>query len=197
MKIKVKLSRYATAGIAVWGFCLVLLGIGYGLFYAPQHADLTELKNQFQQNETQLEKAQLAASVEVREKIQLECEEKSRLIGCFSTEHNAQTELVFEIGQIASELHLSDFSSKHENQQAQSTVKNGLEEAWLEVEFVATFEQFAQFINQLERNCPVVFVEKVFFRRNSEESQGHDVTLMLSFLTKTNQTKKTVALATK
>lgn len=197
MKQSIKLSRYAVVTIAVWAIGLILLAAGYVLLYVPQQTDRVRLERECIQSRIQLEEAQLAARTETREKIQLQSEEKNQMIAGFSTDYNGETELVFEIGQIASELHLAEFSSKHEEQRSRPTVGKGLNEGWLKVEFMASFEQFAQFINRLERNCPVVFVEEVFFRRTSESSKGHDVSLLLSFLTENEPAAKTVALATK
>lgn len=195
MKLKTKLSRYTLSAIAIWALCAVLTAAGYGLFYAPKNAEVTRLKSQYGQIQDELDHAQAAAQPDTRMTLQQQFEEKEQLIGCFSTEQNAETELVFEIGQIASELGLREFSSKQEDQQTHPTVKDGLEEEWLSVEFYSTFEQFAQFINRLERNCPVVFVEKVFLRRSKEgvDGKGHDVSLMLSFLIE--KEKKPIAVA--
>lgn len=197
MKIKTKLSRYAIVTIVVWGACLFLMGIGYSLLYAPQKAELFRLRSQSEQNSAELETTRVAILPETREKMNQQCQRNDRLIDSFSTLKQTENELVFHIGQIASELDLVEFSSKQQKQKGHTTVGDSktLAEVWLDIEFFATFQQFARFINELERNCPAVFVEEVFFRRKPDTEKGHDVKLQLSFLTRTEKQDKRIALA--
>lgn len=198
MKIKIKFSRYTTTLIIAWASCLILFGVGYAFFYSPQKMMLGRLQNQCRESQDQLDKGRLAANTETRKKLQEQCSQKKRLIAGFSTESDTESELVFEVGQIATELNLSGFSSKHLELKGHSTVGKSkmIKEAWLDVECSATFQQFARFVNQLERNSPVVFVEELFFRRKPKKEKGHDIKLQLSFLLNTKSKNSSVALAT-
>lgn len=198
MGSKIKLSKYLTALIAIWGISLLFVGIGYFLFYVPQKMELTQLQNQYSESQEKLAHARLAGQDQTKEKMKLRCEESERLISGFSTDHDRMTELVFKIGQIANNLRLAEFSSKNENKKDQSSVQKSktLEEGWLNVEFCASFNQFMQFVNQLEQHCPVVFVEEVSFQRSTSSGKGHRVALKLSFLAKKHSNDKMVALAT-
>ena len=120
MKSKIKLSRYTIVTAAVWAVSVVVLGGGYFLFYAPQQAELLQVNNQCDESQTALEQAQLAAQDEAREKQKQQCEDVSQLISGFSTHQDSVTELVFEIGRIANELRLSEFSSKDQKQKKPS-----------------------------------------------------------------------------
>ena len=180
---------------AVWLVSVTVLGGGYILFYLPQKVELAQITNQCTKAQTELEEAQLAAQDQVKAKQNQRQEQIHQLISSFSTEQDAVTELVFEIGRIAHELGLSDFSSKNNGKQNYSTVGESkvVSEAWLDVDFVANFEQFAKFINRLESNNPVVFIEEIAFQRGSADSNGHKVSLKLSFLTETCEKNKKVA----
>jgi Tfp pilus assembly protein PilO len=198
MKSKIKLSRYVIITAAIWIVSVLILGGGYALFYSPQQVSLLQLKNQCAESQTSLKLAQLAAQDTVQAKQQQQCEEVKQLIASFSTQQDSVTELVFEIGRIATnDLRLFEFSSKSQRQKNYPTVGKSklVSEGWLKVDFQATFEQFAQFLNQLERHDPVVFVEEVSFRRGTQGSLGHEISLELSFLTKT-EAEKQVASAT-
>ena len=198
MNMKIKLSRYSTALVITWAICLILFGIGYALFYTPQKVMLGRLQNQCRESQTQLDQGRLAAKDESREKLKAQCNEKQHLVTGFSTETNAESELVFQVGQIATELNLGEFSSKHLEPKGHSTVGKSkvLKEAWMDIECVATFEQFARFVNRLERNHPLVFVEELFFRRKPKKEKGHEIKLQLSFLLNTNSNQDAVAPAT-
>jgi len=197
MNSKTKISKYAIVTLAVWGASVVVSGMGYFLFCSPQKIELARLQNQYSESQEELELAQLAGLDQTKAKMTLRSEEVDRLISDFSTGPDKMTELVFQVGQIANELHLSEFSSKNEKKKDQSTVAKSstLDEGWLNVEFFATFNQFAQFINRLERHCPAVFVEEVSFRRATSSSKGHSVSLRLSFLAEKETSDKKVAVA--
>ena len=196
-KSNIKLGKYAIVTLAAWAVCVVVIGGGFVLFFQPQKIELAQVQQQFSESQTELEKAQLAAQDQTKEKMKLRCEETSRLISEFSTKPDKMTELVFQVGKIANDLRLAEFSSKNEKRKDQSTVKKSktLEEAWLNVEFFATFNQFAEFINRLERHCPVVFVEEVSFRRGTSKAKGHAASLRLSFLAEKDTGDKKVAMA--
>jgi len=198
MKSKIKLSRYIIATVAVWAVSVIVLGGIYFLLYTPQKIELLQVKSQGTESQTALKQAQLAAQDQTKAKQKQRCEEVSQLISGFSTQQDAVTELVFEIGRIANELRLSEFSSKNHKQQNSSTVGKSklVSEVWLNVDFQATFEQFAQFVNRLECHNPVVFVEEVSLRRGSQSIKGHKVSLQLSFLAETRAKNKKVAVAT-
>jgi len=196
MKSKIKLSRYAIVTVAVWAVSVVVLGGGYLMFYAPQKVQLCQVTNQCDESQTSLHEAKMAAEDNAKVQQKRQCEEVDRLISTFSMPQDAVTEMVFEIGRIANDLRLSEFSSKNQKQNNYGTVGKSklVSEVWLNVDFQATFEQFAQFLNRLESNTPVVFVEEISFRRR--DTQEHDVSLQLSFLTETGANTKNVAMAT-
>lgn len=196
-KSNIKLGKYAIVTLAAWAVCVLVIGAGYVLLYQPQKVELAQVQKQFSESQTELEKAQLAAQDQAKEKMQLRCDETSRLIAGFSTKPDKMTELVFQVGQIANDLRLAEFSSKNEKRKDQSTVEKSLtlDEGWLKVEFFATFKQFAEFVNRLERHCPVVFVEEVSFRRGTASSKGHAASLRLSFLAEKDAGGKKVAMA--
>ena len=198
MKSKIKLSRYTIVTAAVWAVSVIVLGGGYFLLHAPQQATLLQLKNQCAESQSALVQAQLAAQDQTKAKQKKQCEEVGQLISGLSTQRDAVTELVFEIGRIASELRLSEFSSKNQKQKNYSTVGKSklVSEVWLDVEFQATFEQFAKFLNRLESHSPVVFVEEISFRRGAKDMYEHKASLQLSFLAKTGVENKKVAAAT-
>ena len=198
MKSKIKLSRYIVITAAVWVVSVVILGGSYFLLYAPQQFEFSQVKNQCAESQTVLEQAELAAQDKTKAKQKQQSKEVSQLISGFSTQQDTTTELVFEIGRIASELRLAEFSSKNQKQKNYSTVGKSklVSEVWLKVDFQASFEQFAQFVNRLECHSPVVFVEEVSFRRDPQGDKDHKASLQLSFLAETGTNNKKVASAT-
>lgn len=196
MKKKIALSKYKMTVIAFWGGAAAVMFAAYFFLKAPQDAALSQLRVQFGESRDRADYARLAAVPESRTKLLERYEKSAKMMETFSTRQDAVTGLVFDIGEHADALSLGDFSSKAMDGSGYSTVAKStvVTEGWLSVEFQGTFEQFVKYINELERNQPVVFLEKISFRRGTEGPASHQVTMDLSFLTQTKKLTEPVAL---
>lgn len=196
MKKKIKLSQYTIAVIAVWAVAALAVLAGYFFMKLPQDAELDQLRTQCTESQTRADYAQMAAIPESQTKLIERCEESERQIETFSTRQDTVTGLVFEIGELADELSLCDFSSKALTVSQYSTVGKSeiITENWLNVEFEGSFDQFVKYVNELERNQPVVFVEKIFFRRGTEGPASNQIKMDLSFLTQTQKVTGSLAM---
>ncbi len=192
----IKGNKYLMSLIGTWAGCILLIGAGYYLLHMPKKDVLMQVGRQYSESKELLETAQMATRDDICQKIKQSSEETAQKITNFSVSQDDITGLVFEIGKIANELGLAEFSSKNQREQSYPTVGKDsmVTEAWLEVEFKSSFCQFAQFVNRLERGAPAVFVEKTFIRRDESGMQKHDVKLWLSFLT-TKEGYGSVAIA--
>ncbi len=188
-----KKNKYWIAVGAVWAAGLVLLGAGFFLLHQPRKDILENVRRQHAESNDLAMIARKAARSDVQEQLQQRLDETEQAVRQYSVPQDSTNGLVFEIGKIANELGLAEFSSKNQSvKKASATDKKGKEkeeltEAWLRVEFRASFLQFAQFINRLERQAPTVFVETMTLVRNDSDPARHDVRMELSFLVRQTQ----------
>lgn len=191
-----KITKYKMFLIGTWAVCVLLLGAGVLFFHLPQKEVLNRVQKQFDESRQQRELAELAGQETVREKAQQRLDEVQQHIQQYSLPSDDVTTVAFEIGRTAGELGLSGFSSKHLSQQKLSTVKESklLAEAWLVVEFEASYEQIVQFVHRLEQSRPVVFIEDLSIRRADNGQANHEVKMELSFLTRTEKENRSVAM---
>ena len=196
-KKKIKITRYTAALVATWAGCLLLLAGGYLFFHLPQKEILAQAQRQYNESNQIRELADMASQDNVISKAQQRCEGLCDQIHRYSLPQKSITDLVFEIGKMAGEVGLSDFSSKNQNNRNVSTVTKSdiVTEGWLAVEFNATFEQFLRFVNRLETTEPVVFVETLMINRATNGQEKHEVKMELSFLATTGEDKYSVATA--
>lgn len=198
MKSKIKLNRYTIITASIWAVAAIVLGGGSFLLYLPQKIELARISTQYTESQSALERATTAALDQTKSQQQQQAEEVNQRLSDFSTQPNAVTELVFEIGGIATnDLKLSEFSSKNQQQKKHSTVGKSerVSEVWLSIDFQSTFERFAQFVNRLECHQPAVFIEEISFQRQTDDAAGHKVSLQLSFLTETGNKHDKIASA--
>jgi len=197
MQLAIKFNRYTIVTVAICVLSAAIIAGGYFLLSVPQQIEFSRIKNQCAESQSALEQVQLAAQEGTKAKQKKQCEEIGQLVSGFSAQRDAATELVFEIGQIANELRLSEFSSKNQKQNNYSTTNKSkfVSEVWLDVNFKASFEQFMQFMHRLECHNPVVFIEEISFQRR-KNIQEHEASLKLSFLAEIGPKNKTVAMTT-
>ena len=184
-KKKIKLKPYSIAMLLVWAVSLVLLAVGYFGFYSPLEIELTKVQRDLSESNDMLVLARKAAKDGTLELLYQKSDQARQRIEDYSIAKEGVTGLVLDIGRIANQLELVDYSSEIREKAALSTVEKCkyLTEGWLDIKFEGSFNQFAKFINQLERNHPVVFMEKVFLVRGPEGTDNNEVKIELSFLT--------------
>jgi len=186
MKLKNKPSRYIKILSVIWLLSAVLAGIGYFLLYLPLQLQIAQINNKINISNTALHEAQLAAQKKTQLQQKKQYNAAQNLIKKFSVPSDTVTGMVFGIGRIASDLSLIEFSSKNQTDQessaAESETEKQIAEVWLNVDFKATFNQFIQFVNRLESDKPMVFIESLLFRKDIQNSKMNTVSLDLSFL---------------
>ena len=189
MKVDIKHNKYKICLIGIWVGCVLLIGAGYFVFHLPKKSQLVQIQRQYTESQDQLTIANKATRDDVRQQAEQNFEDTANMINRYSIPCDNVTGVVFEIGKIANELGLSEFSSKNQKAQSLSTLGDSkvVSEAWLEVEFESSFLKFVQFVNRLEQETPVVFVEKITIRRNEGVQTNSDVKMELSFLTTENK----------
>ena len=185
MKIDIKNNKYQSYLIGTWVGCFLLIGAGYFFLHVPKKSQLVRVQQQYTESNDQFTIANKATRDDIRQEMNRCFEDTANMINRFSVPQDNITGVVFGIGKIANELGLSEFSSKNQKAQSLSTLGDSedVSEAWLEVEFESSFLKFAQFVNRLEQETPVVFIEKVVLRRNENGQKNNDVKMELSFLT--------------
>jgi type II secretory pathway component PulM len=178
-----------TMGI-VWGVSFFLFAIAYYFFITPQ----LKIKAQLQEEATE-KKGRLAMAIDAslednKKKLAAEVESLKTRLGNYVSEYEDSPNLTFAVSRIAGDKQVSAFTVKTPEsgrQQDQLTVKN-LQENKMEISFTSDFLQFANFINTLERNQPVVFVDRFRVQRDSQGGAANKVDMSLSFFVINKQT---------
>lgn len=169
----------------IWVPWLGLVAGGYALFWIPQSQQAKSLQTKLAQSKDQAELARLASLKGSRSRQAEQLKTLTGKVEQFTVSADSQDQLIFKISNIANELKLHDYTGKisRNNKVSKdiSKLKN-LKRVSLDIQFTATFQQFAQFINILERHDPVVLVESASMNRAYDSSKLHRAQLLLSFI---------------
>jgi Tfp pilus assembly protein PilO len=170
---------YLTKAAIMWAACLVLFVFAYMFVLGPQKDSRRNLENEITEKKQQYEMAQIAAREQTKAQLNKEIEGMRSTLKDFVVDLKDSANLTFDIGQIANDEKVSSFSIKNKNKQGLSDIPdcNCISESHIDIGFIAGFNQFATFVNALERHQPVLFVNEFSIARSNKDNSAYQVTL--------------------
>ena len=189
---------YLKKAAIVWAACAVLFLLIYAIALRPQNRKKRFLENTLAEKKQLYESAQRAAQEQTKIELNEQIEHLRNRVRDFVVDFENASNLTFAIGQIANEKKVNSFSVKNkENQQTTSIIAKPetkhISESQIDINFVGGFSQFANFINALERNRPVVFVHEFAIGRARNQDSIYQVSLSVrAFVRKPLETETAV-----
>ena len=180
--IKASIQMYKTylmRAAMVWAACVVLFLVAYIILLKPQIKNKTNLQNTLNEKKQLYESAQQAADEQTKIRLNEEIEDLRVKLENFVVNQEDSANLTFDIGQIASKKELSLFSIKNKTKRGVSEKNDGnsISENHLDINFFAGFNQFATFVNALERHQPILFVDEFSIARSNRDDSNYKITI--------------------
>lgn len=152
----------------------------------PQKDIQQRIENRLAEKKQLLESAINASQNET--KIQLN-EQNVRLrnkLKDFVIDFEDSANLTFDISQIANEKNVASLSIKSNDKKSILTIPDCdyIGEGHIDIGFSAGFNQFATFLNSLERHRPVLFVDQFTITRSRQDESGYQINLKVSVFVK-------------
>jgi hypothetical protein len=184
-------KRYFKTAALIWAACLVLFSLVYILVLRSQKDNRERLENRIAEKK-QLHESALRAS-QTETKIHLN-EEIGRLrdrLSDFVIDFDNSADLTFDISKIANDKNVASLSIKG-NEKMISELPNCeyIGEGHIDIGFNAGFNQFATFLNALERHRPVLFVDQFTITNSRRDDLGYQVNLKVSVFVKKTEVGK-------
>jgi hypothetical protein len=175
-------KKYISRVSLSWGGCLVLFLAVQMLVLGPQGRKLAELERQLTAKRQMYEAAMTGAREETGSKWKEQIEEMENKLHGLAIESEESANLTFDISQLAKDKQAHSFSirGKDGGFESQTPFSEFIGENRMNVDFAAGFRQFATLLNALERNRPVVFVDKFKMERSKKGESRHPVNMELS-----------------
>ncbi|MEN6307430.1 MAG: GspMb/PilO family protein [Anaerohalosphaeraceae bacterium] len=188
--------RFWVGGI--WGLWLFMVAGVYFLILGPQQILLARQSKDFNVSNEQYSLAQIAQRKETKSHLETRLKEETEKAARFVVSSETMSGLTLQISQLASQYNLVDFSTK--TRDLGSTFgqdsKAQITDAWLEMSFTCSFNQFITFLNSLERSQPVVFIESAQITRDTDSQNPPRARVLISYLADIPQNNKTESDAT-
>jgi len=178
-------QRLMTAGL-IWAACFVIFLLAYMLVLGPQKNYEKSIENKLTEKKQVYESAVRAAQKETKIQLTEQIERLQSRLQDFVTDFEDSANLTFDISQIANEKKVASFSIKTKDSRGLSAIPDCsyICENQIEISFTGGFNQFATFLNALERHRPVLFVDKFTITSSGQDDSGYQVSLNVAAVVK-------------
>jgi len=186
-------KKYLVTSGIIWAACFGVFLLAYILVLGPQKNYEKHIENKFAETKQVYESALKAARKETKIRLDEQIERLQTRLKDFVIDFEDSSNLTFDISQIANEKKVTSFSIKSKDSRGLSTIPecNYICENHIAISFIGGFNQFATFLNALERHRPVLFVDKFTITRSKQDDSGYQVSLDVAALVKKQQDSKT------
>ena len=176
-------KKFVLTVAVVWGGTFFLLLLGYMVLIRPQNLAIKNIKNQVEDKNENYRLAQDCSREQTKSRMKDQLQVSQDRLAEFVVDTERAAGLTFDISQIADRLKVDGFKSKRPAAESYMEIDGCSEigKGRIEVDFLATFPQFAKFVNMLERNIPVIFVDEFYISPKKKSHQVHDVRMSLAY----------------
>ncbi len=179
------------AGI-VWAACFVIFLLAYVLVLRPQKASIKLIESKLTEKKQVYESALRAAQKETKIRLNEQIGRLKDRLKVFVVDFEDSTNLTFDISQIADDKKVASFSIKGKDKLVLSgeTDRKYINEDHIVINFIGGFNQFASFLNALERHRPVLLVDKFAITRSGQDDSAFRVNLNVAAFVRKQQDDK-------
>jgi Tfp pilus assembly protein PilO len=173
-------KKYLAVTAIAWAGCLVLLIAAYFIFLKPQINTKQQLESKLREKIQEHKDAEKAAEEQTKVDLKNQIARLRERLEDFVTDFEDAADLNFEVTQIAREKEVASLSVGGSNTKTPTQKVadgNSITEKNIDISFISGFNQFASFVNSLERNKPVIFVHEFELDRSNQNKSAYKVTI--------------------
>ena len=186
-------TKYVIRAGMIWAACFVVFLLAYILVFGPQKNTKKRIESRLAEKKQVYESALRAAQKETEIQLNEQIEHLQSRLKNFVVDFEDSANLTFEISQIADEKKVASFSIKGKDNLVLpgEPVHKYISENHIVINFIGGFNQFATFLNALERHRPALLVEKFTIVRSGQDDSVFRVSLNLAAFVRKQQDDKT------
>ena len=175
-------KKYLITVAMVWAGCFVLFLAAYMVLLVPQQKCKKRIESQLAEIIQRHNSASTANQEDTKKRKNEEIEKLRETMTNFAYDSEDSANLTFDISQIANEKKVNSFSIKmqEDSRGGQKGDLKYIQENCIDISFTGDFNQFATFLNALERHQPVVFVDNFKITRSAAEDSNHRANMKLA-----------------
>lgn len=177
-------KKYYTSVLMIWLSCAILLFFFYMIVLQPQIQRRKNMVGQLIDLKHVYNAAVTAEEEQAQAELTGQVTDWKAKLKSFVVDFADSANLTFDISEAASSKQIEAFSikSKIDRNISDMSEFTYIGENYFDVTFTAGFNQFAAFLNALERHEPTMLVDEFVITRSDESDQGHHAKLNLAVL---------------
>ena len=189
--MKSNIAKYIKLAALIWSCCFIVFLLVFLLVLSPLNRHRTQVESEFKKVKSDADSALLASEEETKIRLNEQIQDLNDTLGNFVIESENTSNLIYQISGISNEIELKAFQITPTGQNI-STFDNCkyISGQLYQVGFIASFNQFATFLNALERYRPVIFIDTFSITRSRQGENGHTVDMQLAILVLKNEKAK-------
>jgi len=193
--MKLSYREYLKVVALIWIGCIVGFVLIYFLVLVPQGKLKAHTAQRLAETRRICSTARQAAWEETKNELDEQIKDLEKRLKDFVIDPSDAANLTFDISQISSNTNVNSFSITATGSEGITKIANcdHISEKYIYVRFTASFNQFAAFLNALERYRPVIFVDTFSIVRSNEATSGHEVNMRLAVLVRQDLAAKEVS----
>ena len=187
-------KKYLIASGVIWAAYFVLFLVAYMFIVRPQKNVKRLVENRLAEKQQVYESALRAAQEETKIRLNEQIESLQNRLKDFVVEFEDSANLTFDLSQIAEEKKVASFGSKVKSNRGITRNKDEykyIHENQINISFTGDWNQFATFLNTLERHRPVIFVDKFTIARSGQDESVFRVNLNVAAFVRKQQDGET------
>jgi hypothetical protein len=186
--MKSNIIKYIKVTAMAWSGCFVLFLLVYLFVLSPLNKSRRYIESEFRKIKDDADAAMLASQEQTKIRLNKQIEQLNNSIGDFVIEPGNISNLTYQISGISNKIGLNAFQVTPIGQNISIFDDCKYVSGQLyQVGFTASFNQFAAFLNALERYRPVIFIDTFSITRSREGRTNHMVDMQLAILVAKNE----------
>jgi Tfp pilus assembly protein PilO len=167
-------GKYGKTAVAVWGMCLAVFVLAFFLVIKPQMTTMASLEREYKEVKSIAETARIQAQDTTKQELQKQIDQMKTQLSRFvvASKDDIQTLASMEID-MSKKMELDAFNIDPWSAgeiSAFSECKYVFGQS-MKVSFNGSFQQFAKFLNMLERYKSVIFIDTFSITRAQEQDK--------------------------
>ncbi len=162
MDMEAVYKKYLTTIAMIWGVCIVGFLAGYMMIIVPVKESIIQAENELTEKQGIMESAKNTTSTEAKQKLKEEMAKLHQLLAEYAVSYENAAGLTFDISKIVTDKGATGFKINTVSKDSFVPIQDCkyIGENVFKLKFKGTFQQFAYFLNRIERNTPVIFVNE-------------------------------------
>jgi hypothetical protein len=166
-------KKIITAVLIIWALWVASAAAMYYYMIAPAKHRASDLHQQLNETAKAVEELEKAKTEQFQQQLNQKVADCKNKVKDFVIKTGKADQLMFNISQIAKDLRVDQFASRDRSRGNYEDISgcDRLKIARIDVEFSSDFIDFARFINYMERNDPIVFIDNFSIGRTTTSSR--------------------------